>query len=185
MVQIGIVGVGFMGMIHFLASRNLRGGRVAAICSRDEGKLAGDWRSIRGNFGPVGAMTDLTGVKKYRQLDDFLGDEAIDLVNICSPTDQHPQAVLHPEGRQACPGRKAHCPQPEGCRGHGSGGSASGQAAYGGPYCAFLSRVRLPQCRDWRPPFRQAARGPFQAHHLSSRLVCHKRRHGPHGRPGC
>ena len=56
MVRIGIVGVGFMGMIHFLAARGLQGARVTAICSRDPKKLAGDWRDIQGNFGPAGEV---------------------------------------------------------------------------------------------------------------------------------
>jgi len=52
MVRIGIVGLGFMGRIHYLAARRLTGATVAAVCSRDVVKLAGDWRSTRGNFGP-------------------------------------------------------------------------------------------------------------------------------------
>src|SRR5581483_9951384 len=40
MVRIGIVGVGFMGMIHYLAAQKLRGARVAAIHTRDPKKLA-------------------------------------------------------------------------------------------------------------------------------------------------
>ena len=54
-----------MGMIHFLAARQATGGRVTAVCSRDPKKLAGDWRGIRGNFGPPGEQMDLTGVKRY------------------------------------------------------------------------------------------------------------------------
>ena len=63
MVKIGIVGIGFMGRIHFLASQRLAGGRVAAVCSRDPKKLAGDWRNTRGNFGPEPGQVDLTGIK--------------------------------------------------------------------------------------------------------------------------
>ena len=59
MVRIGIVGVGFMGMIHYLAAQNAAGRRVTAMCSRDPKKLAGDWRGIRGNFGPPGEQMDL------------------------------------------------------------------------------------------------------------------------------
>ncbi len=51
MVRIGIVGIGFMGMIHYLAARKLKGARVTAICSRDSKKLAGDWRGIRVAMG--------------------------------------------------------------------------------------------------------------------------------------
>jgi hypothetical protein len=74
MVRIGIVGLGFMGMIHYLAARKLRGAKVTAICSRDPKKLAGDWRGIRGNFGPPGEQMDLGKIKKYQRLDDLLAD---------------------------------------------------------------------------------------------------------------
>lgn len=94
MVRIGLVGIGFMGMIHYLAARGLRGARVEALCSRDEAKLAGDWRSIQGNFGPRGEMMDLSGVRTYRQLDDLLADPAIDLVDVCNPTHLHPETVI-------------------------------------------------------------------------------------------
>src|SRR6516162_875563 len=94
MVRIGIIGVGFMGMIHYLAARKLQGARVEAICSRDEKKLAGDWRDIRGNFGPRGEMMDLSGLRRYRRLDELLADPNIDLVDICNPTHLHPQTAI-------------------------------------------------------------------------------------------
>jgi predicted dehydrogenase len=94
MIRIGIVGIGFMGMIHYLAARKLKGARVAAICSRDPKKLAGDWRGIHGNFGPRGEKMDLTKLKKYRCLDDLLEDDEIDLVDICNPTDVHPATAI-------------------------------------------------------------------------------------------
>ena len=89
MVRIGIVGIGFMGRIHFLASQKLRDARVAAVCSRDPVKLSGDWRSTRGNFGPEPGTVDLAGVKQYANVSDLLADPAIDLVDICAVTDQH------------------------------------------------------------------------------------------------
>jgi len=94
MVRIAIVSLGFMGMIHFLAARKLKDARVEGICSRDEKKLAGDWRSIQGNFGPRGEMMDLSGIKKYRQLDDLLADPNIDLIDVCNPTNLHPETAI-------------------------------------------------------------------------------------------
>ncbi len=93
-VRIGIVGLGFMGMIHYLAAQRLRDARVTALCSRDAKKLSGDWRGIRGNFGPPGEIMDLSGVKKYTSLDALLADPEIDLVDICTPTDQHPAMAV-------------------------------------------------------------------------------------------
>lgn len=94
MVRIGLVGVGFMGRIHFLASQHLKGAKVTAVCSRDKAKLAGDWSSTRGNFGPPPGKVDLAGVKKYESLDAILADPDIDLVDICNPTDLHPSFAL-------------------------------------------------------------------------------------------
>lgn len=94
MLNIGIAGIGFMGWIHWLAYQQSPGARVAAICTRDEKKLAGDWTSIKGNFGPPGAQVDLSNVKKHRTLDEMLADPQIDVVDICLPPDLHVQAAL-------------------------------------------------------------------------------------------
>src|SRR5712692_3174688 len=94
MVRIGIVGVGFMGMIHYLAARKLKRAKVTALCSRDPKKLAGDWRSIRGNFGPPGEMMDLGSIQKYDRLEKLLADPDIDLIDICNPTHLHPATAL-------------------------------------------------------------------------------------------
>ena len=94
MVRIGIVGLGFMGRIHFLASQRLRGAKVSAICSRDAAKRAGDWRNTRGNFGPQPGQVDLGGVKTYETLEQMLADPDIDLIDICTVTDQHAPVAL-------------------------------------------------------------------------------------------
>lgn len=94
MLRIGIVGIGFMGRIHFLASQRLKGAKVAAVCSRDPAKLAGDWRSTRGNFGPEPGMVDLSGVKKYANVTDLLNDPEIELIDICTVTDQHASLAI-------------------------------------------------------------------------------------------
>lgn len=94
MVRIGIVGLGFMGRIHYLASQRLQGAKVTAVCSRDRAKLAGDWSATRGNFGPPPGHVDLTGVAKYETLADLLADPDIDLVDICNPTAAHPDTAV-------------------------------------------------------------------------------------------
>jgi predicted dehydrogenase len=91
MVGIGIVGIGFMGMIHYLAARKLdaNAGRVVALCSRDAKKLAGDWTSIQGNFGPRGTQMDLSAQARYSDVAALLADPAVDLVDLCVPNDEH------------------------------------------------------------------------------------------------
>ena len=94
MVRIGIVGIGFMGMIHHLAANKLGGGKVAAVCSRDPKKLAGDWTGIQGNFGPKGSLVDLSGLKKYADFEMLLADPEIDLVDLCVPNDEHARLTI-------------------------------------------------------------------------------------------
>jgi predicted dehydrogenase len=94
MIKIGLVGIGFMGRIHYLASQKLQDAQVVAVCSRDQVKLSGDWRNTRGNFGPEPGVVDLSGIKKYEQLEDMLADPEIDLIDICNPTNLHPEYAI-------------------------------------------------------------------------------------------
>ena len=50
MVRIGIIGIGFMGMIHYYGAKKVSGGEVVAICTRDQNKLDGDWTEYSGEF---------------------------------------------------------------------------------------------------------------------------------------
>jgi predicted dehydrogenase len=110
MVRIGIIGLGFMGMTHFeganrfkdnpksgrrrISGSKLKNGKVAAIATRSTRKIDGDWRSIQGNFGPPGALNDLSSIKTFADYHDLLADPDIDLVDICLPVEQHEQVAL-------------------------------------------------------------------------------------------
>src|SRR3954454_22122051 len=94
MIRIAVAGIGFMGRIHYLAAQKLRGAKVAAVCSRDPAKLAGDWRNTRGNFGPEPGHVDLSAVKRHASFDELLADPEIDLVDVCTVTDQHVPMAL-------------------------------------------------------------------------------------------
>lgn len=94
MLKIGIVGIGFMGSIHYYASKNVTGGQVAAICTRDQKKREGDWTGIQGNFGPRGGFEDLSHIRKYGEIDNLLADPEIDLIDICLPTHLHKEVSI-------------------------------------------------------------------------------------------
>ncbi len=94
-VKIGIVGLGFMGMTHFEGAKQVEGGEVVAFATRNEKKLAGDWSSIQGNFGPRGSeTTDLSGVTGYADYKELLANPEIDLVNVCLPTEKHESIAI-------------------------------------------------------------------------------------------
>jgi len=95
MIRVGIAGVGFMGMIHYLAYQRVAGAKVVALCEREHLKrLEGDWREIKGNFGPQGTMMDLSGIAKYRELDQLLADDNVDMVDLCLPPSWHARAAI-------------------------------------------------------------------------------------------
>jgi predicted dehydrogenase len=94
MIHIGILGIGFMGVTHFKALRQVPGAKVVALCTRDPKKLSGDWRGVQGNFGGAGGVQDLTGIRKYRDMDGLFADRGVDLVDICLPTPLHKRATL-------------------------------------------------------------------------------------------
>lgn len=94
MIQIGIVGLGFMGMTHFRGAKKVKGGKVSAICTRDPRKLKGNWQGIRGNFGNSGGQEDLSGIKTYCHIEDILADPEIDLLDICLPSPMHCEVAI-------------------------------------------------------------------------------------------
>jgi len=94
MINVGIVGVGFMGMTHYNAYQQVRGAKVTALCEKDKKRLAGDWRSIKGNFGPRGTIVDLSGIDRYPEIDQILADPKVDLIDICLPPAWHAEVTI-------------------------------------------------------------------------------------------
>ena len=94
MIRVGIAGIGFMGMTHYLAYRKIRGVKVAALCEQDPMRLAGDWRAIKGNFGPAGDIMDLGGVAKYAELDEMIANPSLDVIDCCLPPSWHARVTI-------------------------------------------------------------------------------------------
>ena len=92
-MKVGLVGIGFMGWIHWLAYRRTEPVSVASICTRDPKKRAGDWTGIQGNFGPPGEQVDLTGIETFDSLDALLESD-VDVVDICLPPHLHVEPCL-------------------------------------------------------------------------------------------
>lgn len=93
-MNVAIAGIGFMGWIHYLAYQRVKGVKLAAICTRDSKRRAGDWTGIQGNFGPPGEKVNLDGVARYAELGELLADPTIDLVDLCLPPHLHESASL-------------------------------------------------------------------------------------------
>ena len=68
MVRVGIAGIGFMGMIHYLAYQKVRGVKVVAFCETGR-EAAGRRLAHRSRATSVrrAQMMDLSGIAKLRQ----------------------------------------------------------------------------------------------------------------------
>ena len=108
MTRVGIIGIGFIGWIHWLAYHRLGGVRVAAISESIPERRAGDWRSIKGNFGPPGEQVDLTGINAYADLEELIRDPDVDLVDITLPTALHADVAI----RALEAGKHVFCEKP-------------------------------------------------------------------------
>jgi predicted dehydrogenase len=93
-IRVGIVGIGFMGWIHWLAYQRMGGVRVTAISTRNSQRLAGDWRGIQGNFGPPGEQIDMAGVSAHADLQKLFDDPQVDLVDIALPNSLHADVAI-------------------------------------------------------------------------------------------
>lgn len=94
MVRVGIVGIGFMGMVHYLTYQKLKGVKVVAVCSRSDKRRQGDWRGIQGNFGPSGTVMDLSGIATYGSINELLHDPQIDVIDITLPPSLHAEIAI-------------------------------------------------------------------------------------------
>ncbi|MFW6107143.1 MAG: Gfo/Idh/MocA family protein [bacterium] len=90
MVKVGILGVGFMGKMHFNVYSAYSRSRVVALADLDPQKLAGDWSSIGGNIEDArAAQVDLSGLHLHETPEQLFADPDVDVVDITLPTFLH------------------------------------------------------------------------------------------------
>ena len=98
----GIVGVGFMGMMHSYGvwgrhatpGRRVKRAKITAMCTRSAKKLKGDWSSIQGNYGPRGGKEDLSGIRTYTDIDEIIADPNVDLIDVCLHNQFHRDVAI-------------------------------------------------------------------------------------------
>src|SRR5215212_12137732 len=90
MINVGIVGLGFMAATHLRAYRQVEGARIAALCNPSGRNLDGDFANVAGNVGSNEPFKlDMTKVRATKCFDDLLRDPSIDVIDICAPTVAH------------------------------------------------------------------------------------------------
>lgn len=94
-VNVGLVGIGFMGWIHSLAYRRSELADLIAFASKDPKKRGGDWRGIQGNFGPPGEQISLEGLDVAETLEALVKLPQVDVIDICLPPHLHVDAACY------------------------------------------------------------------------------------------
>jgi predicted dehydrogenase len=95
MIQVGIVGLGFMGVTHIRAYRKIEGVRIAAICDAVRLPLDGDLSQVSGNLGDADPVKlDMSQTKAYKDINELLANPDVDLIDLCVPTPAHPKLSI-------------------------------------------------------------------------------------------
>jgi len=95
MINVGIVGLGFMAAAHIRAYRQIPGARVAALCNPSGRHLDGDFTGVAGNVGDNAPVKLEPGsFKAYREFAEMLANPEIQLIDICAPTLAHPGLAI-------------------------------------------------------------------------------------------
>ena len=96
MLKVGLCGIGFMGRAHLDQYLRLEAEgvpvRVTALCDVDEKKFRGIF--FEGNLDVGQAKYDFSRYRIYTDYDEMLEKETLDVVDICLPTDLHPEAAI-------------------------------------------------------------------------------------------
>src|SRR5438552_2376273 len=84
-----------MAATHLKAYRQIDACRIAALCNPSGRNLDGDFATVTGNIGSGEPLKlDMTEVQAYRNFADFLADSAVQVVDICAPTQAHPELAI-------------------------------------------------------------------------------------------
>jgi len=90
MANIGLIGLGAIGRVHFECWRKSRAGRLVAVSDRHPRKLAGDWAGKEFNLGnQAQEKVDMSGFAAYQRALDLIADPQVQIVDICMPTPLH------------------------------------------------------------------------------------------------
>lgn len=109
MINVAVVGLGFMGVTHLKAYRKLKDVRIAAICDAVKLPTDGVLTSVAGNVAdPDPVRLDMTQVRAYREFDQLLADKGVDLIDLCVPTPLHVKQAVAALGS----GRHVVCEKP-------------------------------------------------------------------------
>ena len=93
MLNIGIVGFGFMGRMHYRCWKGRDDAKIVAICDINE-NIVEDSQKAVGNVAGAEEAIDFSGINIYSHLGKMLDQEKLDAVSITLPTFLHTDSTI-------------------------------------------------------------------------------------------
>ena len=93
-VNVGVVGLGFMGVTHLRAYLANPLARIVAVCDAVRMPVDGVLTGVSGNINKSDDIQLGREVKVFQKLEDMLADPDIQLVDLCTPTPLHPEQAI-------------------------------------------------------------------------------------------
>jgi len=88
------VGLGFMGLVHIRAYRQIPGARLVAVADAFKQPVNGVLPGVGGNVTDADAVRLEPDVAVYRSAAELLAHPQVELVDLCVPTPQHVELSL-------------------------------------------------------------------------------------------
>lgn len=93
-VNVGVVGLGLMGVTHLKAYQQIPGVRIAAVVGNTRLPVSGVLVGASGNVGGADSIQLGPDVKVLQRFEDLLTDPTIQAVSICTPTSLHAEQSI-------------------------------------------------------------------------------------------
>ena len=89
MTNIGIIGLGFMGLVHIRTYLKIPGCKIVAVADAFKAPVNGVIAGVGGNITDGDAVDLGPDVKVYKTPEELIADPDVHLVDVCVPTSDH------------------------------------------------------------------------------------------------
>jgi predicted dehydrogenase len=94
MINVGVIGLGMMGLTHLDVYAKRSDVNVVAISDKDPQRLSGKTRAVGNVEGQAQGSFDLSRAKAYEEGMELIKDKSVELVDICLATPLHVEYAI-------------------------------------------------------------------------------------------